>query len=127
MSILNKKQKLEYIISEVQKIGISVYELAKATEISQAGLGRLLKNQVKNPHETTLNTLIKYLESKKIVINNFENLVNDPMDEYLTLNKPTTELEKALMENVQILTNNIKLLVENQKLKNILEKNNIKY
>ena len=129
MDYFTKEHKLETILKIVDEYKITAYEISNNCNLTEAGISRILKGIAKNPHEVSLNEILNYLENRitGTAMNNFENVVNDPMDKYLTLNKPTTELEKALMENVQILTNNIKLLVENQKLKNILEKNNIKY
>ena len=63
MSDLSKPQKIKIILQEVAKRKISTYQLAKKTGLNESGLGRLLKNEISNPHKSTINTLYNYLIS----------------------------------------------------------------
>lgn len=63
MSDLSKSDKIKIILQEVARRKISAYELAKKTGLNESGLGRLLKNEITNPHKSTINTLYNYLIS----------------------------------------------------------------
>lgn len=63
MSDLSKSEKIKIILEEVAKRKISAYELAKKTGLNESGLGRLLKNDITNPHKSTINILYDYLIS----------------------------------------------------------------
>jgi predicted transcriptional regulator len=63
MSDLSKPQKIKIILQEVAKRKISTYELAKKTGLNESGLGRLFKNEISNPHKSTIDTLYSYLTS----------------------------------------------------------------
>ena len=59
----NKKQKLFYIIDFVETLGLSAYHLSRNTNLTEAGILRILNGTVKNPHESTLNEIISYLDT----------------------------------------------------------------
>ncbi len=63
MSDLSKSDKIKIILQEVARRKISTYQLAKKTGLNESGLGRLLKNEINNPHKSTINTLYNYLIS----------------------------------------------------------------
>lgn len=89
---LTKEQKLNFILEQVKILGVSAYEISKKTNLTDAGVGRILNRSVKNPHENTLNTIIEFLESKVLGSNlkeNYaQNLVSEP-EEKLLLEQPT--------------------------------------
>ncbi|WP_338645071.1 hypothetical protein V5J73_08755 [Flavobacterium sp. KS-LB2] len=59
----NKKQKLIYILDFVSALDLSAYHLSRNTNLTEAGILRILNGTVKNPHESTLNEIISYLDS----------------------------------------------------------------
>ncbi len=59
----NKKQKLDYILDFVNALDLSAYHLSRNTNLTETGILRILNGTVKNPHESTLNEIISYLDS----------------------------------------------------------------
>ena len=61
---LTKKEKLNFILEKIEELGFSAYEISKDTNLTEAGIARILKGVAKNPHETSLNEIILFLEKK---------------------------------------------------------------
>lgn len=45
--------------------GVTAYEIAKNTSVSERAVGMILNGEVKRPHKSTLDSILKYLESDK--------------------------------------------------------------
>lgn len=60
---LSKQQKLEYIKTIVYDFSISAYNIASNTNLTEAGIARILKGIAKNPHESSLNEIISYFDT----------------------------------------------------------------
>lgn len=118
---LTKEEKRIFILEQVEKHGISAYEISKNTNLTDAGVGRILNGSVKNPHENTLNTIINYLESKALKGELKENIhiIREPQEQY-GIEKQTNELLDCLKERN-------KLTTEIFKLQSLLRKNNIEF
>lgn len=118
---LTKKEKLSFILEETKKNEISAYEIAKKTNLTEAGVSRILNGIVKNPHENSLNTIIEYLELKatKGDLKEKIHIINEPQQDYGKENN-LTGLRDCLAENN-------KLTREIIKLQSLLRKNNIPF
>ena len=83
---LTKKEKLKFVLEKIKELEISSYEIGKKTGLSVAGIDKLLSNELKNPHEKTLNTIIEFLENKvlgsNLKENNSQNLIKEPDEKY---------------------------------------------
>ena len=64
--MLSKSQKLNKIINHVKEEGISAYSISKATNISEAGLGKILNKVSKNPQERTVDVIYNYLFKEEL-------------------------------------------------------------
>ncbi|RTY90657.1 hypothetical protein EKM01_09440 [Flavobacterium sp. RSP46] len=60
---ISKQQKLEYIKTTVYDFSISAYNIASNTNLTEAGIARILKGIAKNPHESSLNEIISYIHT----------------------------------------------------------------
>jgi transcriptional regulator with XRE-family HTH domain len=95
--VLTKKEKIREIIKKVESTGISAYELAKNTNLNESGLNRILKGEIKNPHNSTIDLLYSYLYDKNTVSTNKDN---------------TEERIKGLENKVSNLQQNFKMLYD---------------
>lgn len=66
MCALTKNKKLEIIIDMCAKHDITAYEIGKHTNLNTSGVQRILNKEVKKPHESTLDTILEYIEKKII-------------------------------------------------------------
>lgn len=64
MSELTKKEKHQLVIELANKHGITSYEFGQKTTLTDAGAFKVLSGQSKNPHNSTLNIMLEYIESK---------------------------------------------------------------
>ncbi|MBC8767170.1 helix-turn-helix transcriptional regulator [Arenibacter sp. BSSL-BM3] len=67
---------LKSIIKEIKERGLTAYEIAKETPLTEAGINKILNGNSKNPHKGTIEILEKYLFHKPNM--------QDPNDLYLT-------------------------------------------
>ena len=67
MSNLDKKEKVLLILEKVKKDGITAYDLSKKLSISESGLNKLFRGEIKNPHNSTVSALYEHLFEKEIV------------------------------------------------------------
>jgi transcriptional regulator with XRE-family HTH domain len=118
---LSKKQKLNFIIEKVLELEITSYEIGKKTKLSVSGIDKILSGIVKNPQEKTLNTILEYLESKVLGTSLSKELstLNEPKEAY--------DLKNYTNEYICCLEERNELLIENIKLKKLLNENNIKF
>ena len=118
---LSKEEKLNFILQEVEKNNISAYEISRNTNLTDAGVGRILNKTVKNPHENTLNAIIEFLfkKVKKGELKTLSNMVNEPKEDIYN--------EHNLEDLRDCLSENNKLTREIIKLQALLRKNNIKF
>lgn len=52
---------LKEIIREIRERGLTAYEIAKNTPLTEVGINKILNGESKRPHNSTLNELRKYL------------------------------------------------------------------
>lgn len=118
---LSKKEKLEFVLEKCKELSISAYEIAKNSNLTEAGIIRILNGTSKNPHENTLDSIILFLEKKVLGKNISENLhiVEEEKEEYNKSNR-TEDYIKCLEERNSL---NIKIT----KLKLLLAKHNIDF
>lgn len=110
---LTKEQKLKFILEEVEKLGVSAYEISKNTNLTDAGVGRILNGTVKNPHENSLNAIIDYLEKKvlgsNLKENNTQNIISEPSQDYLSVSpNEVSEIEDEIIARERIIQLNPK-------------------
>lgn len=118
---LSKKEKLEFVLEKCKELSISAYEIAKNTNLTEAGIIRILNGTSKNPHENTLDSIILYLEKKVIGKNNSEN-IHILAEEKTEYNQ--TDYSKEL---INCLEEKNRLTKELVKLQILLTKNNIEF
>jgi transcriptional regulator with XRE-family HTH domain len=118
---LSKKEKLDFVLEKCKELGISAYEIAKNTDLTEAGIMRIFNGTSKNPHENTLNSIILFLEKKVLGKNIGENIhiLEEEKEEYNKSNR-TEDYIKCLEERNDL---NIKI----NKLKILLTKHNIDF
>jgi len=123
---LSKKQKLTHVVEKIKELQISSYEIGKKTGLSIAGIDKILTGTVKNPHESTLNVIMEFLESKvlgsNLKENNTQNLLNEHDENILS-----EKSENYTKQLIDCLHQSAELIKENAKLKALLIKNNIKF
>lgn len=64
MSQLTRQEKINVIRSVTHEHGITAYEIAKETQLSEAGILNILNERSKRPHHNTLDTILQYLERR---------------------------------------------------------------
>lgn len=127
---LTKKEKLEFVLKTIDEKGYSAYDIAKNTYMTIAGVQRILDGSSKNPQENSLDAIMKFLIEKQTGseynVKQTVNQVNDSAEiEYdINYEKENRLLTKQAMKYMQ---EAMDLLIENVKLKRILDKNNIEY
>jgi hypothetical protein len=127
---LTKKEKLNFILEKVEELGFTAYEISKDVNLTEAGIARILKGVAKNPHETSLNEIILFLE-KKVLGSNLSTENNKVEEPEPTYNKTEIDSDsfKNCLQEVNILTREIITLQgllrrNNIDFKNIFEKEN---
>lgn len=127
---LTKKEKLNFVLEKIEELGFSAYEISKDTNLTEAGIARILKGVAKNPHETSLNEIILFLE-KKVLGSNLSTENNKIEEPESTYNKTEIDSDsfKNCLQEVNILTREIITLQgllrrNNIAFKNIFEKEN---
>jgi transcriptional regulator with XRE-family HTH domain len=118
---LSKIEKLNFVLEKCKELSISAYEIAKNTDLTEAGIIRILNGTSKNPHENTLNSIILFLEKKVLGKNIGKNLhiIEEEKEEYNKSNR-TEDYIKCLEER-----NNLNIKIT--KLKLLLAKHNIDF
>ena len=103
---LSKSQKLNKIINHVKDEGISAYSISKATNISEAGLGKILNKVSKNPQERTVDVIYNYLFKEGITeeikeVKEFKTLnIDAKLDELHNLLQTLTHTSKDMMGKI---------------------------
>lgn len=116
---LTKKEKLDFIKQKVKELNISAYTISKKINLTEAGIGKILNGTIKNPHESTIDILLLYLEEKVLgsEIDKKIHTIEEPTPTYEVLNNPL----------VVCLNEKNKLILEVLKLQNLLRENNISF
>lgn len=124
MYVLTKQQKLDFILEKVEELKLSAYEISKGTNLTEAGIARIIKKIAKSPHENSLNQILEFLEKK--VLGSEIGKKND-------LNSREIIYSSEVMEDVRknplvrALTENNRLTMEILKLHSLLRENNIPF
>lgn len=79
MSQLTTTEKLKTIIKICEANNITAYEIGKNTNLTQAGVQRILNGEVKKPRTETVDTIYKYLVKNDVV--------NEDATQYKTASK----------------------------------------
>jgi len=115
---LTKKEKLDFIKQQIENLNISAYTIAKKTNLTEAGIGKILNGTIKNPHESTIDTLLLYLEDK--VLGSEINKVEEHPPIY---EKSDFDIKKY----ISCMETENKLTKEIHRLQGILRKKNIEF
>lgn len=120
---LTKKQKTEFIIKKVQELELTSYDIGKKTKMSISGVEKIINGTSKNPHESSLNKILEFLESTVLGTEIGKNIVKEPEPTY------SSETMEEVKKNplVIALTENNKLTREILLLQNLLRENNIPF
>jgi len=119
---LTKKQKTEFIIKKVQELELTSYDIGKKTKMSISGVEKIINGTSKNPHESSLNKILEFLESTVLGTEiGKNNEVKEPQELYI--NGSGIDLKKYL----DCIQNENKLIKEISRLQSILRKNNIPF
>lgn len=116
---LTKKEKLDFIKEKIKELNISAYTISKKINLTEAGIGKILNGTIKNPHESTIDLLLLYLEDKVLgsELDKKIHIVEEPTPSYEVLNNPL----------VLCLNEKNKLTLEVIKLQNILRDKKIDF
>ena len=116
---LTKEEKLNKVLYLTDKYDITAYELGANTKLNTSGIERILKKNVKNPREETINVLYDYIISK-YEHNTLINETNEPKTIYDSKLTAMEELKNCLNERNELTREIVKLQI-------ILAKNNIPF
>jgi len=117
---LTKKEKLDFIKQEIEKQHISAYTISKNTNLTEAGVGKILNGTVKNPHESSIDTILLYLEKRQL---------DGTLSTENTVEESQTVYEKQDLNKkyISCIETEIKLLKEIARLQALLRKNKIEF
>ena len=128
MSLSSKKSRLERIINSIQTEGITAYEYGQNTSLTEFGVLKILKGEIKNPHESTIKVLAQYLKDKAQISLQWietgkepKKLPHVPKDIELS-NLHNDELSSKIDEIAIFVTKNEKAMLKNEIFKNLLER-----
>ena len=64
MNTLDKKMMLDYILTTIKEKNITVYAIAKATNIKQTTIHNIVNKRTLNPHANNVKLIYDYLDKK---------------------------------------------------------------
>lgn len=117
ISNLNKEEKLKKILYLTDKYNITAYELGKNTNLNTSGIERIIKKDVKNPRDETINILYDYIINK---YEKEENTINEPKEIYSSKLNAMEEITECLKERNKLTKEIVKLQI-------LLLKNNVAF
>lgn len=62
---------LNKIIEIIKNQGITAYEIAQTTSLTEVGINKILNGKTKKPHKNTIDTLINYINNNKKLSNSY--------------------------------------------------------
>ena len=74
MNAIEKKSMLEYILTTIKEKDITVYAIAKDTNLKQTTLHNIVNGRTKNPHENNVILIYEYLKKKFDVSNEIKTI-----------------------------------------------------
>ncbi|KQS45942.1 hypothetical protein ASG38_15140 [Flavobacterium sp. Leaf359] len=66
MKDLTREEKLVSILQFVHEFNITAYEISKNTDLTAAGISRIINGKIKNPLNSTVNTIYDFIQTKYI-------------------------------------------------------------
>lgn len=110
---------LKDIIDEINKRGLTAYEIAKVTPLTEVGINKILNGHSKKPHKSTLAILENYLYST------IPNVQPSPNSNFAvgSQNITNSELLELVIDRLEEIRKHrlYKLLIENEILKRQLK------
>lgn len=103
MKHLNPKEKLEFILEISKKNDVKAYEIEKNTELTEAGIRRILDGTTKRPHINTINSIYNFL------LENYTEHAEPKMD---VVENGNDKLRDALLEHKDEIKGNFTNLME---------------
>ncbi len=61
---MSKSEIVDRIKTSMDSNGITAYEISKNTQLSEVGINRIRKGEIKNPNDSTIEKLSEFLESR---------------------------------------------------------------
>ncbi len=99
MSDLDKKEKVLLILEKVKKDGITAYDLSKKLNLSESGLNKLFRGEIKNPHNSTVEALHNYLFNLKTTNVEHKLEIDGNLCKLSSISSAVMNNEKLFMEN----------------------------
>lgn len=120
---LTKEEKLNFILKNQKELKISANTISKNTDLTEAGVQRILKGISKNPQEKSLNKIVEYIISLTTGSNLHKEATQEAEADYIKIPN-TNELQQEIINCFKEIK---ELTKENTKLKDLLDQNNINY
>jgi hypothetical protein len=135
MEALTKKQKQDLVMQYFEKSNYTAYTISQNTNLTEAGVRKIVNGSAKNPHENTLNELIRFFEKENKAKSIYkEEPPNVQKDSNYNLNdclfqnqKLTTIIEALIQEKIEINLELKQTLIELGHCEKLLEENNIDF
>ena len=74
MNPIEKKEMLKYILTTIKEKKITVYAIAKATNLKQTTLHNIVNGRTKNPHENNVILIYEYLKKRFDISNEIKSI-----------------------------------------------------
>lgn len=74
MNSVEKKEMLKYILTTIKEKKITVYAIAKATNLKQTTLHNIVNGRTKNPHENNVILIYEYLKKRFDISNEIKSI-----------------------------------------------------
>ena len=74
MNSIEKERMLKYILTTIKEKKITVYAIAKATNLKQTTLHNIVNGKTKNPHENNVILIYEYLRKRFDVSNEIKSI-----------------------------------------------------
>ena len=74
MNSIEKKEMLKYILTTIKEKKITVYAIAKATNLKQTTLHNIVNGRTKNPHENNVILIYEYLKKRFDISNEIKSI-----------------------------------------------------
>ena len=116
MNSIQKQEKIEFIKSIIEENLISVYKIAKGTNIRQSTVWNIVKGKTTNPHEVTVRMMYDFL-----IDQGFKDETNKASEDTAEEISETTDFEKVLDAKIRQIAHEIVQQYVDQKFKEINE------
>jgi len=128
---MSRLTNVEFMLELIKEHGFTAYEIAKGTNLSTFGIQKIINGETKRPSSSTLEKIFAFIEEKSVgaavkghknynpKVEGVINMVAEPIEKY---NEPD-----IYKEHYELMKKYALLDIENNRLKDILDKHKIKY